>query len=82
MKSVLGLRLLQKDSLIRVLVYQNGTLKTHDGKTVNRVLGEIKNDGVFTEEESESIDASGTIGSEKLAQAINALVLLIHDDAA
>ena len=53
------------------LNYIAGLEKTtsNEGKTVNRVLGEIKNDPDFTEEELVSIDAT-TIGSEKTAQAI------------
>tara|TARA_R110002072_G_scaffold237701_1_gene395082 strand:- start:10044 stop:12563 length:2520 start_codon:yes stop_codon:yes gene_type:complete len=56
------------------LNYIAGLEKTtsNEGKTVNRVLGEIKNDPDFTEEELVSIDAT-TIGSEKTAQAINAM---------
>ena len=42
---------------------------SNEGKTVNRVLQQIKDDPDFTEEELVSIDAT-TIGSEKTAQAI------------
>jgi hypothetical protein len=56
------------------LNYIAGLEKTtsNEGKTVNRVLGEIKNDPDFTEEELVSIDAT-TIGSEKTAQAIKVM---------
>ena len=53
------------------LSYIAGLEKTtsNEGKTVNRVLQQIKDDPDFTEEELVSIDAT-TIGSEKTAQAI------------